>query len=211
MITVPVLIAAGIPPTQAKAFADPLSAACALFDIGTIKRQAAFIAQAAHESANFTQLEENLFYTKPSRVRAVFPSKVKTEQDALRLVRNPKALANCVYANRLGNGDEASGDGWRFRGRGLFQLTGRFNYRAAEMGLNRPYVTNPDLVAEPSDAALTAAWFWYQHGCNVLVDAGAFDQVSKMINGPAMLGAAERRKLFADTQLAFVTGSTALV
>ena len=210
MITVAVLIAAGVEPTQAKLFATPLAAACTLFDISTIKRQSAFIAQCAHESAHFTRLEENLFYTRPSRVLQVFPSKVKSEADALKLVRNPQALANRVYAGRLGNSDEASGDGWRFRGRGLFQLTGRANYAQVGRGTGRPYEAQPDLVACPEDAALSAAFFWYARGCNVFVDEGKFDRVTRAVNGPAMLGSIERRKIFELAQLAFSTAGTAV-
>lgn len=209
MITVPVLVAAGVEPTQAKMFAGPIAAACALFDISTLKRQAAFIAQCAHESANFTRLEENLFYTRPSRVLQVFPSKVKSEEDALRLVRNPRALANRVYAGRLGNGNEASGDGWKYRGRGLFQLTGRSNYGRAATGVGRPYEAQPDLVAQPEDAAMTAAWFWYANGCNTMVDEGRFDSTTRTVNGTAMLGSGERRKLFELAQLAFTSSQLA--
>jgi len=192
------LIAAGVGPTQARAFADPLQAAMALHDISTQRRQAAFIAQAMLESARFTRLEENLFYTTPARIAAVWPSRFKSADEAAAYARNPQKLANRVYAGRNGNGDEASGDGWLFRGRGLFQLTGRANYIRASAGTGQGsvYVLRPELVAEPSDACLTAAWYWRSNGCNDMADAGNFDATTRAINGPAMLHAAERRHLF---------------
>lgn len=195
-ITAAQLIAAGVQPTQAKAFADPLSAACALFDISTPVRIAAFVSQCAHESAGFTRLEENLFYTTPERIRAMWPTRVSTLADAATLCRNPRALANRVYAGRMGNGTPDSGDGWRFRGRGLFQLTGRNNYTDAARELVRPYVGNPDLVADPSDACLTAAWFWSTHKLNALADASNVSAITRQINGPAMAGLSDRQQLF---------------
>lgn len=202
MITVAQLVAAGIGPTQARAFADPLSAACALFDISTPARIAAFIAQAAHESMKFTRLEENLYYTTPERIKAFF-SKVRSLEHASKLARNPEALANTVYANRLGNGDEASGDGFRYRGRGLFHLTGRANYTLAMVALNRHYVANPDLVAQPSDACLTAAHYWTSRNLNPLADSWQIDEITRSINGPAMLGAAERQQMSEEAMRAF--------
>lgn len=190
------LISLGIQPTQARLFADPLKAAMALNDISTPQRQSAFLAHCVLESNRFTSLEENLRYTTPERIRAVWPSRFKSATDALPYVRNPQGLANRVYAERNGNGNEASGDGWRFRGRGLFQLTGRTNYLRAAQAIGRPYVGDPDLVAEPSDAALTAAWFWRDAGCNQLVDAGKFNATTRLINGPAMLHADERLALY---------------
>lgn len=190
------LIRLGVHPTQARLFSEPLKAAMALHDISTPERRAAFLAHCILESARFTRLEENLFYTTPARIRAVWPSRFKTDAEAAPFARNPKGLANRVYSHRNGNGDEASGDGWRYRGRGLFQLTGMTNYRRAAQALGRPYVGDPDLVGEPSDACLTAAWFWAAGGGNQMVDRGDFNATTRMINGPAMLHASERRTLF---------------
>lgn len=203
MITPTQLIAAGIAPTQAKLFSDPLSAACALYDISTPVRIAAFVAQCAHESTSFTALEEGLYYRTPERIRAIWPSRVPSLADATTLARNPQGLANRVYAGRNGNGDTASGDGWRYRGRGLIQLTGRANYAIAAAALGRPYVEQPDLVAQPSDACLTAAHYWTTHGCNALADSSQIDAITRVINGSAMAGAAERRELFREALLAF--------
>lgn len=193
------LIACGVHPTQARLFGDPLRAAMKLNAIDTEAREAAFIAQCIVESQNFTRLEENLFYTTPARINAIF-SAVKTDEEAVKYTRNPKALANKVYANRNGNGNEESGDGWTYRGRGLFQLTGRANYKAASegCGLGAAYLWRPDLVAMPSDACLTAAWYWRVNGANQAIDNGMFDATTKAINGPAMMHRNERAAAFAQ-------------
>lgn len=205
LITIQTLVAAGIGPTQARLFADPLVAASMLYGIDTPARIAAFVAQAAHESVNFTRLEENLYYSNPERILQVFRRlRSRGLSGVVPLTRNPQALGNAAYAGINGNGSEASGDGWRYRGRGLFQLTGRANYQAAQEAIGRPYISQPDLVAQPSDAVLTAAWYWHSNGCNEMADAGAIDQITRAINGPAMLAAAERRNLFDDALRAFI-------
>ena len=198
MVTIGALIACGVAPTQAKAFAEPLAEACRKFEITTKARLAAFIAQVAHESANFTRLEESLFYTTPERIQRMWPKRVSSLADAASLTRNPQRLANRVYANRLGNGDEASGDGWKYRGRGLIQLTGRSNYHIASDALGADYLTVPELVAKPADACLTAGWFWSSIHGNDLADAGLIDALTRKINGPAMAGADDRRSRYDD-------------
>lgn len=203
MLTVATLIAAGLPPTQARDFAEPLFTACQKFNINTPVRVAAFIAQCAHESANFSRLEENLFYTTPERIRQIWPTRVASLGDAARLVRSPQALANRVYAARNGNGSEASGEGWRYRGRGLIQLTGRANYAAAAEALGAPLLEQPELVARPAYAALTAAWFFAAAGCNALADASNIEAITRAINGPALAGLADRRQRFDEAVRAF--------
>lgn len=194
MIDVQTLTACGIAPTQARMFAAPLAAACARFDITTPPRIAAFVAQCEVESIGFTALEEGLYYRSPERILDVFKRlRPRGLDGAARLAKNPKALANACYAHINGNGDEASGDGWRYRGRGLKQLTGRANYAAAAAALGRPYVEQPELVALPDDAALTAAWFWDRGRCNVFADTNQVDAITRAVNGPGMLQAAERR------------------
>lgn len=202
MIDLALLIACGIAPTQARQFAGPLAEACQRFHIDTKPRVAAFLAQVAHESANFTRTEENLYYSTPERIRAMWPKRVPTLADAATLTRNPKALATRVYSNRLGNGDEASGDAFRFIGRGLVQLTGRTNYHVAGDALGRPYLAHPELVAKPDDAAYTAAWFWASIKGNDLADAGLIDDLTRRINGPGMVGADDRRSRFDDNMRA---------
>lgn len=207
------LIEAGVAPTQARVFAEPLERAFAAFHIDNADRRAAFIAEAGYESAMFTRLEEGLSYRDPERIARIFRTAFDLDRDraidaeeiefARGYVREPKKLANRVYANRLGNGDEDSGDGWLYRGRGLFQLTGRANYMAAGEALHRPYKERPELVAEPLDAAMTAAWYWHTKGLNALADARNIDAITRAVNGPAMLGAAERRVYFDEALEAF--------
>lgn len=203
LITFANLVAAGIAPTQARIFCDPLRDACERFGINTPVRIAGFVAQCRVESAGFTQLEENLYYTSPDRIRRIFPSTVPDLEVAARIARNAKALANRVYSGRLGNGNEASGDGWRFRGRGLKQLTGRANYTEAALALGQPYVEHPDLVAEPGGACLTAAWYWHRHGLNTFADSSNWDAITRVVNGPGMLQAFERRQYANDGVRAF--------
>jgi len=196
MITVASLIAMGVSATQAKVFAEPLAAACALHDISTKRRVAAFIGQCSHESSGFARLEEDLWYTRADHIARVFESRVPSESVAQTLTRRPQVLANVVYAEKNGNGDPASGDGWRYRGRGLLQLTGRANYADAAEDLRRPYIEQPDLVAQPSDAALTAAWYWSCNGLNALADKGDMAGITRRINGRAMLGLQHRTQLY---------------
>lgn len=197
MITVQSLIAAGVQPTQAKQFASHIEAACQRFEIRTLSQRAAFIAQAMHESSNFTRLEESTYYSTPERVHATF-DRLRTVPLATlgaKYIKNPQALANLAYANINGNGDESSGDGWRYRGRGLFQLTGRANYMAAGDAAGRPYKEQPELVAQPLDAAMTAGWFWSTARLSAILDRGGVDQVSKRVNG-GYNGMVERRELY---------------
>lgn len=197
------LIDAGASPTQARAFALPIDRACRRFGIGSTLAVGAFVAQAMHESAGLTALEESLWYRDPARIAQVFRTAFRDAAAAAPFARAPERLANRVYACRLGNGDEASGDGWRFRGRGLFQLTGRDNYARAGAACGRPYVEAPELVAQPEDAALTAAWYWHSRGLTALAEAGDIDAVTRAINGPAMLGRHERAALYARALRAF--------
>jgi putative chitinase len=203
MITVQSLISAGIAPTQAKLFYGPLLSACASFSLATPVRQAAFVSQCAHESGGFVHLEENLYYSTPERIRAMWPVRVPSLADAAQLIRNPQALANRVYASRNGNGNEASGDGWRYRGRGLIQLTGRANYQAAEAAIGAPYSAQPDLLLQPDHAAMTAGWYFAAAGCAALADASNIDAIGRAINGPALVGLAERKQLFEQAVRAF--------
>ncbi|MBL0142674.1 MAG: glycoside hydrolase family 19 protein [Betaproteobacteria bacterium] len=179
--------------SRAAAFLAPLSRAMARYEIADSEaRIAAFLAQGAHESAELTQLEENLNYSASGLVRT-WPRRFSLEL-ALACERQPERIANVVYANRLGNGDEASGDGWRFRGRGIFQLTGRENYADASLAIcgdASVLVESPQLVAEPEYACETAGWYWQARGLNELADAGEFTAITRRING-GTLGIEER-------------------
>jgi putative chitinase len=191
-----VLLAVGVTPAVATAWASALEAAAKTFGITTPRRIAAFVAQCAHESARFTRLQENFGWRDAVRLDATF-SAVKGIDDAKALIQaGPAAIANRVYAGRNGNGPEGSGDGARFIGRGCLQLTGRANYAAAAAALKRPYTEQPALLLQPGDAALASAWWWKEHGCNALADAGDIGRITRVINGSAMAGAEERAALY---------------
>jgi len=162
------------------------------FDISTPFRQAAFIGQAAHESGNFKMLVENLNYRAETLMK-VWPKRFPTLEFAKQYERDPKKIANSVYANRMGNRDEASGDGFRFRGRGLFQTTGHAGYYHAGQALGEDFVMQPDLVATPQYAALTAGFFWSTHKLNQYADSRDYKMMTKKING-GFIGLADREK-----------------
>jgi putative chitinase len=171
---------------------EPLNETFARFDISTPFRQAAFIGQAGHESGNFTRLSEGLSYSA-ERLMVIWPKRFPNMEIAQKYARNPKALANNVYANRMGNRDEASGDGFRFAGAGLFQLTGHSNFYHAGQALGEDFVMQPELVKTPRFAALTAGWFWDTHKLNQYADSRDYKMMTKKING-AYIGLADREK-----------------
>jgi putative chitinase len=152
------------------------------FGILTPNQQAAFIGQCGHECGHFRILEENLNY-RAATLMKLWPKRFPTLEIANAYAGNPKKIANMVYANRMGNRDESSGDGYRFRGRGCIQLTGHANYFHAGKALGVDFVMEPDLVATPKYAALTAGWFWSTHGCNSLAEAADWTGLTKKING----------------------------
>ena len=167
---------------------ESLTAAFQRFDISTPERQAAFIGQCAHESGNFKTLQENLNYSAKG-LNATWPSRFPSEEAAQPFHRNPEKIANKVYSGRMGNTEE--GDGWKYRGRGLIQLTGKDNYRLASDALGVDLVGNPDLVLSKEYAALTAAWYWNKRGLNKEADAKDFTGMTKKING-GTIGLADR-------------------
>lgn len=167
--------------------------------IDTPARRAAFLAQVGHESSQLTRLVENLNYSAQG-LAATWPSRYlgpdgQPNALALRLARNPQAIADNTYATRNGNGDEASGDGWRFRGRGLLQITGRANYRLVGEALGEPLEAEPWRLEQPVPAARSAAWWWAGHGLNELADRGEFAAITHRING-GLNGQAERLALW---------------
>lgn len=194
MISTSLLVAAGLPPAVANRFVSALDVATRRFDISSPRRFAAFLGQCRVESGDFTRLQEGLSYSTPARLMAVYPSRFRTVAAAMPYLRNPEALANHVYANRLGNGDGSSGDGWRYAGKGLIQLTGRSNYARASSAIGLDYVSDPDRLLRPLDACLTAAWFFADAGCVALADAWRIDDITRAVNGPAMLHADIRRE-----------------
>jgi putative chitinase len=161
---------------------DALNETFQRFDISTPVRQASFIGQCGHECANFKVLEENLNYRAETLMK-LWKSRFPTIEVANEYARNPKKIANKVYASRMGNRDEASGDGYRFRGRGCIQLTGHANYFHAGQACGEDFVMQPDLVATPKYAAMTAGWFWNTHKLNQFADRQDFTLMTKKING----------------------------
>ena len=175
-------------------YAMALHIAMTLYNIDNPKRVRAFLAQIGHESGQLSAVVENLNYSAKA-LRAVFGKYFKTNAEAEKYARKPEAIANIVYANRLGNGDTISGDGWRYRGRGLIQITGKANYKNASQKMcalpfGVDFVKNPELLATPEYAAQSAAWWWENAGLNAIADrlGGAndtevFKQITKRING----------------------------
>jgi putative chitinase len=160
---------------------DGLNATFQKFDISSPLRQASFIGQCSHECGNFKILEENLNY-RAEALQKLWPKRFDAVK-AQTCARNPKLIANTVYSNRMGNRDEASGDGYRFRGRGCIQLTGHANYYHAGQALGIDFVMEPDLVATPMYASLTAGWFWDVQKLNRFADTRDYIGMTKKING----------------------------
>lgn len=151
------------------------------FDMTTPERQAMFLAQTAHESGNFNFVEENLNYRAAALTRiwpSRFPADVAAEYGG-----KPDKIANRAYGGRMGNGPEATGDGFKYRGRGIIQLTGKDNYRACGEALGKDLVAEPDLVAQNPYAVLSAGWFWDTRKLNQWCDKGDILTVTKRING----------------------------
>ena len=205
------LKAAGIKPDLAERWLPHVQNAFARFGIESERQVSAWLAQTAHESGGYTLLSENLNYSAdgmaaiwPNRFAVLGPDKkaVKTKEGknqpnkfALALHRKPEMIANVVYSSRMGNGPIESGDGWRYRGRGLKQLTGKDNYTRCGQALEFDLVGKPDLLLEPQGAALSAAWFWSVNKCGALADADDFVGLTKKING-GTIGLADRERRY---------------
>ena len=194
-------------------FVPVLNTAMSRFQIVGANRIAAFVAQVGHESGHLTRLVENLNYsadglanTWPSRyaepdgkgkyvkVQVAGKARNKPNTLALSVDRKPEQIANIAYGNRMGNA--APGDGWKYRGRGLIQITGKNNYRACGEALGMDVIAQPELLEKPQHACMSAAWFWATNGLNTLADAGKLDAITQRING-GHNGAADRQALYA--------------
>jgi putative chitinase len=184
---IPDAVIAMIPDTAAK------------FQINTPLRLAHFLAQCGHESGGFRATQENLNYSAKG-LNGIFKKYFPTEASAAAYARQPQKIANKVYANRMSNGDEASGDGYKFRGRGYIQLTGKANYTLFGKAIDENITSNPDVVSGKY-ALLSAAWFWSNNGLNKLADGGATDatvtSITKRVNG-GTIGLADRIKHFKE-------------
>jgi putative chitinase len=164
---------------------DALSQLLPDYEINTSERIAAFIAQCSHESNGFTALKENLNY-KPASLRKIFGKYFPSDELANAYCSMPnkqEAIANRVYANRMGNGDESSGDGYRYCGRGLIQLTGKDNYTWFAASLNISADEASEYLATFEGAAQSACWFWENNNLNQWADAGDIVKMTKIING----------------------------
>ena len=194
-------------------FVPVLNTAMSRYQIVGTKRIAAFLAQVGHESRHLTRLVENLNYsadglanTWPSRygepdgkggyVKLQVAGKARNKPNTLALSadRKPEQIANMAYGNRMGN--IALDDGWKYRGRGLIQITGKNNYRACREALGLDLIAQPELLEKPQHACMSAAWFWATSGLNTLADADKFDAITQRING-GQTGAADRQALHA--------------
>jgi len=171
---------------------DALNETFSRFNITTNNQKAMFIGQCGHECGNFRLLEENLNYRAETLMK-LWPKRFPSLEFAKQYEKNPRKIANSVYANRMGNRDEASGDGYRFRGRGALQCTGHSTYFHAGKALGVDFVMQPDLVATPKYAALTAGWFWDTHKLNPPADALDFNKITRTING-GLIGQEDRIK-----------------
>jgi putative chitinase len=190
---------------------QPIIETCAEFEINTPQRIAAFLAQTSHESGGYTMLTENLNYRaatlaacwpgrfaemgtnkrpKKDAKGALIPTKV-----ALSIEKKPELIANLVYSSRMGNGPPQSGEGWKYRGRGAKQLTGKDNYKRCGDALGVDLVGNPDLLLEPLYAARSAGWFWKTNNLSPLADAGNIKEMTKKING-GFIGLEARQSLY---------------
>jgi putative chitinase len=172
-----------IDPSLADAFNETFDR----FGISTPVQQASWIGQCGHECGNFKILEENLMYRAATLLK-LFPRTPKrawgfTPEEAAAYERQPQRIANRIYGNRMGNRDEASGDGFRFRGSGFLQLTGHSNFFHAGQALGEDFVMQPELVRTPKYAAMTAGWFWQTHKLNQFADSRDFLMMTKKING----------------------------
>jgi len=161
------------------------------YEINTVPRVAAFLAQCAHESANFTALKENLNYTAASLTR-VWPSRFPAGI-AEQYAHNQEKIANRAYCDRMGNGPEASGDGWRYAGKGLIQLTGRDNYSRFAESIQTPVEEVAEYLQTFEGAVQSAAWFWESNNLNQWADAGDILTLTKRING-GTIGLEERTR-----------------
>ncbi|WP_233872546.1 glycoside hydrolase family 19 protein [Paraburkholderia adhaesiva] len=187
----------------------PVSDAMREFGISTPARRAAFIAQIRHESGSFTQLVESFNYAPAalaifSRVPASLRAYLGRHPDEKTVPQaRQQEIANLAYGGRYGNGDANSGDGWRFRGRGLKQITFHDNYAACGRALGVDLLANPDLLATDDVlAARSAGWYWSANGCNEAADAGDFAKTTRIINGPAMDQQAKRETYYAAAKTA---------
>lgn len=198
------VLAVGCTQALAARFEEPLRDTCRTYEIDTGSRLAAFLAQVGHESASLSRTVENLNYSAQGLL-ATWPARF-TRALAEQMARKPEQIANHVYGGRLGNRN--TGDGWRYRGRGLIQVTGQANYEgitetlAEKVGGVPDFTLHPELLESPKWAALSAGAYWDDHELNELADRGQFDQITTRING-GQVGKADRRARYSRAMRVF--------
>lgn len=167
------------------------------YEINNVERTAAFLAQCAHESSNFRILQENLNY-RAEQLYKVFRKYFPTIEEAAKYERKPEIIANRIYANRMGNGDEKSGDGYRFRGRGIIQITGKENYSLFSKSIDMELDNAPSYLETINGAVHSACWFWNTRKLNQYADKLDIDTISRKING-GTIGLEDRKIRFTKT------------
>ena len=195
MITAQQLHELGIAPV----WVDPLNETFQRWKIDTLEEQACFIGQFSYESNHFKDLEENLNY-RPETLMKLWPKRFPTMDEAMKYAHQPQKIANHIYSNRMGNRDEASGDGWLYRGSAICQLTGHDNFWHAGQALGVDLVRNPDLARTPKYAAPIGGWFWATHGCNQLAQAKNYNALTERING-GLFGAEQRKNVMENAEI----------
>lgn len=175
-------LATGANTADAIRYAEPLSAAMALFDITGKSNRAAFLATVSVESVRLSKVEEDLFYKDAARLASIYKRAFKSAAEAQPYTRSPRKLSELLYGG--------------YHGRGLIQLTWLDNYVACGRALGRDFVTDPSVVCEPTNAALSAAWFWSHNGCRVPAERGDMRGVTRIVNGPALMHLAERQEQY---------------
>lgn len=191
------LLQIAAPTTKKEVLAEwvvPIQQACVRFEIDTVREVACFLSQASHESGGFTRLVENMNYSA-KRLRQVWPKRFPSDSVAAQYANNPEKLANYVYASRMGNGPAVSGDGWRFRGQGIFQLTGRDNYTRFAAGMGMSAARAAEYIGTKEGAAMSAAWFFDDRGLDRLAATPGVEDETRAING-GLIGLPERKKHF---------------
>lgn len=163
------------------------------YGITTSERKAHFIAQILHESNLLKAVEENLNYSAQGLLKT-FPRKF-SKIEAQMYANQPMLIANRVYANKGGNGGEDTGDGWKYRGRGLIQVTLKNNYKQLSEDWGVDAITNPSLLTVPTWAVRSACWFWWKNGLNKIADTGSVRDVTRKIN-PALIGLKQREEFY---------------
>lgn len=167
---------------NAKVYHQHLLDGMTRFNIDSLHRQAAFLATVSVESAHLSAVEEGLYYRDAARLARIYPRAFKDAKAAEPYTHNPKGLSELLYKG--------------YAGKGLIQLTWRRNYERAGEALGYDYVGDPSMVSQPKHAALTAAWYWHDAGCNAPADKGDMVEVTRKVNGPALMHLAERQEQY---------------